>query len=107
MTDFGLSKNNVQGDKDEFTFCGTPEYMAPEIIKKEGHGKAVDWWCLGCLIYELVSGIPPFFNKNRNHMFDKIKHEQPYYPKNWSKKLRSLLPLLLEKDPEVRMNNIA
>ena len=73
--------------------------MAPEIIKKEGHGKAVDWWCLGCLIYELVSGIPPFFNKNRNHMFDKIKHEQPYYPKNWSKKLRSLLPLLLEKDP--------
>ena len=74
-------------------------------MKKDGHGKAVDWWCLGSLMYELVYGIPPFFSKNRNHMFDKIKFDQPDYPKNWSKKLRNLLPLLLEKDPEIRLIN--
>ena len=69
LTDFGLSKTNVLGEKDEFSVCGTPEYLAPEVINKVGHGRAVDWWCLGCLIYELISGLPPFFVKNRNHMF--------------------------------------
>jgi serine/threonine protein kinase len=107
LTDFGLSKNNIIGQKDKFTVCGTPEYMAPEIIKKDGHGKAVDWWCLGCLIYELVYGMPPFFVKNRNHMYDKITQDEPFYPKNWSKKIRSLLPLLLEKNPEIRLANIS
>jgi len=66
LTDFGLSKNNVTGDYDTFSVCGTPEYLAPEVIKKLGHGKPVDWWCFGSLIYELVHGLPPFYSKNRN-----------------------------------------
>jgi serine/threonine protein kinase len=44
------------------------------VIRKEGHGKAVDWWCLGSIIYELVYGLPPFYNKNRNQLFEKIKN---------------------------------
>ena len=66
LTDFGLSKNNITGDYDTFSVCGTPEYLAPEVIKKEGHGKPVDWWCFGSLIYELVHGLPPFYSKNRS-----------------------------------------
>ena len=41
--------------------CGTPEYMAPELLKKEGYSKSIDWWCLGCMIYEMVTGLPPFY----------------------------------------------
>lgn len=66
LTDFGLSKNNILGEFDTFSVCGTPEYLAPEVVKKEGHGKAVDWWCLGSIIYELIHGLPPFYTKNRN-----------------------------------------
>lgn len=61
LTDFGLSKILTK-DESAMSVCGTPEYLAPEIINREGHGKCVDWWCLGCLIYEMVTGYPPFDN---------------------------------------------
>lgn len=51
LTDFGLSRNNLEGEFDAQSMCGTPEYYAPEVVQKQGHGKAVDWWCLGSLIY--------------------------------------------------------
>jgi serum/glucocorticoid-regulated kinase 2 len=65
LTDFGLSKMKVK-DSDAMSIVGTPEYLAPEIILKEGHGKPVDWWCLGSIIFEMASGLPPFYSKNRN-----------------------------------------
>ena len=61
LTDFGLSKTNIEGEYDTHSICGTPEYMAPEVVAQKGHGKAVDWWCLGSLIYEMLTGLPPFF----------------------------------------------
>jgi serine/threonine protein kinase len=73
LTDFGLSRFKLC-EKD-VSVCGTPEYLAPEIILKAGHSKEVDWWCLGCLIYEMVIGIPPFSGKNRNDLFSKIIEE--------------------------------
>jgi serine/threonine protein kinase len=107
LTDFGLSKNGIVGDAERFSVCGTPEYLAPEVIKKEGHGKAVDWWCLGSLIYELIHGLPPFYSSNRNDLFERIKHEDPKMSKDWSVSLKSLLGKLLTKDANERMKNIA
>lgn len=57
LTDFGFAKY-CEGRT--YTLCGTPEYLAPEILLNKGHGKAVDWWCLGILTYEMISGIDPF-----------------------------------------------
>lgn len=65
MTDFGLSKEGIEGDLLAYTICGTPEYLAPEIILNKGHDVAVDYWSLGAIIYEMVSGTTPFFHNDR------------------------------------------
>lgn len=64
IIDYGLAK--MLKDQDESnSFCGTPEYLAPEMIKGEGHDKSVDWWAMGILIYEMLIGVTPFFNRNK------------------------------------------
>lgn len=62
LTDFGLSKQNITDNTGALTVCGTPEYLAPEVLSKKGHGKAVDWWTLGSIIYEMLTGMPPFYS---------------------------------------------
>ena len=74
LTDFGLSKEHLLGLETTNSFCGTPEYLAPEILERNGHTKAVDWWSLGALIYEMLTGWPPFYNKDRKKMFENIKN---------------------------------
>lgn len=65
LADFGLAKFANQSH----TFCGTPEYIAPEMLTGHGYGKTADWWALGVLTYEMLTGIPPFYDKNKNQMF--------------------------------------
>ncbi len=105
ITDFGLSRYNQSKANDAKSICGTPEYLAPEIILKLGYGKAVDWWTLGSIIYEMVVGLPPFYTNDRASLFDKIKFSSPVYPPHLSDKARNLLENLLKKDPAKRLGS--
>eukprot|EP01084_Bolivina_argentea_P235365 396072_1 len=105
ITDFGLSKDSLKGDMITHTFCGTPEYLAPEVLHQQGHGKAVDWWSFGTLLYEMMTGLPPFYNENLNIMYEKILHAPIPLPKYLSKEARSIFLGLLERDPKRRLGS--
>ena len=65
LTDFGLSKEGIMNNSAAKSFCGSPAYLAPEMLKRAGHGKSVDWYLLGVLFYEMVVGIPPYYSNNK------------------------------------------
>mmetsp|Transcript_6961 Transcript_6961/g.10978 ORF Transcript_6961/g.10978 Transcript_6961/m.10978 type:complete len:530 (+) Transcript_6961:66-1655(+) len=95
LTDFGLAK--ISQNEATRTFCGTIEYMAPEILLRNGHGKAVDWWSLGTLLYEMLTGAPPFYSKNRSILQQKIIGSKLHFPPYLSEHAKSLLSGLLNK----------
>ncbi|KAK8806980.1 hypothetical protein WA158_003739 [Blastocystis sp. Blastoise] len=106
LTDFGLSKEGVDSP---FTgaksFCGTPEYLAPEVLNRTGHGKAVDWWSLGALLYEMLTGWPPFYSKDQERLFNKIKKAPLEIPANIPAEASDLLTKLLERDVTKRLGS--
>eukprot|EP00475_Leptophrys_vorax_P001013 TRINITY_DN10531_c0_g1_i1.p1 TRINITY_DN10531_c0_g1~~TRINITY_DN10531_c0_g1_i1.p1 ORF type:complete len:630 (+),score=147.33 TRINITY_DN10531_c0_g1_i1:32-1891(+) len=102
LTDFGLSKDAAV---ESTTFCGTYEYFAPEIINGTGYGKAVDWWALGVLLYELVCGIPPFHANTPPEVYRNIHYAEPKYPAFMSAECRDLIAQLLNKDVESRLGS--
>ena len=105
LTDFGLSKDMVTTANAAKTFCGTPEYLAPEILQNVGHGKAVDWWSLGTLVFEMLTGLPPFYSRNINHMYDKILRAELRCPSYVPHDVTTLISGLLIRDPLKRLGS--
>ena len=104
LTDFGLSKEGIHDTvSGAHSFCGTPEYLAPEILNRGGHGRAVDWWSLGALLYEMLTGLPPFYCKDRSRLFERIRRGTLEFPEDVSPVARDILSKLLERDPHRRM----
>eukprot|EP01059_Diplonema_ambulator_P022372 TRINITY_DN37661_c0_g1_i1.p1 TRINITY_DN37661_c0_g1~~TRINITY_DN37661_c0_g1_i1.p1 ORF type:complete len:479 (+),score=202.67 TRINITY_DN37661_c0_g1_i1:87-1439(+) len=106
ITDFGLAKPGINGKEEAKTFCGTPEYLAPEFLTGGGHGKAVDWWSLGILLYEMITGLPPFYSENVNEMYELILNKKLTFPDGMSAGARDLCSKLLERNPDNRMQTV-
>lgn len=105
LTDFGLCKENI-GDKDTTkTFCGTAEYLAPEVLLGKGYGVAVDWWTLGVLLFELTSGLPPFAGLEVNTMYRKILTESFPFKPYMSPVLCSFIQAVCHKDAKMRLGS--
>ena len=85
--------------------CGTPDYLAPEILRQQGYGKAVDWWALGVLIYEMLVGTPPFYDSSSLKLYDKILICEPHFPSNLDTVAKDLIQKLLVKDPHKRLGS--
>jgi len=106
LTDFGLCKEGLREGQKTNTFCGSPEYLAPEILKYQPYDKAVDWWALGTFIFEMLSGWPPFFDEDHKKMNRMILSEPlAFDPTLFSPHAQSLISGLLERDPAKRLGS--
>lgn len=103
LADFGFAKKLTDRT---WTLCGTPEYLAPEVIQSKGHGKGVDWWALGILIFEMLSGFPPFFDDNPFGIYEKILAAKIDFPRHLDFTVKDLIRKLLVVDRTQRLGNM-
>ena len=110
MADFGLAKIATKNELAN-SFCGTAEYLSPEMLIGSGHDHTVDWWALGILLYEMMVGIPPFFHKNKHRMYFLIKESPVNFPDpvkhgiEMSNNAKDLIKKLLEKSRKKRLGS--
>lgn len=106
LVDFGLAKENIfRPDQGASSMCGTYEYLAPEVIKRVGHGFAVDWWNLGMVLFEMLTGLPPWYVKDRKKLFDRICNKPLQFPNSISQNATGLIMRLLNKNPVLRLGS--
>lgn len=105
LTDFGLSKQGIEDDNSARSMCGTLEYLAPEIANQQGHGKAVDWYSFGACVFEMLTGLPPFYTEDRTKFFERIRAGRLTYPSYVSRGAKDMMKRLLTKDPKRRLGS--
>jgi serum/glucocorticoid-regulated kinase 2 len=106
LTDFGMAQK-LNKDEKAIAFCGTPEYLAPEVLTGEGYDKTADWWSFGILIYEMLYGIPPFYKENIEQMYSLIQKGDVKFTKKIeaTDEVKDLIVKLLNKNPKKRLGN--
>jgi len=103
VSDFGLAREGISRLPDGArSLCGSPAYMAPEVLSGAGHGTAVDYWALGTLLFEMLTGVPPFYHRDPHRMSRAILYDEPAYPRHLKWPARALLRTLLQRDPARR-----
>ncbi|KAE9004991.1 hypothetical protein PR003_g3540 [Phytophthora rubi] len=103
LADFGFAKQNMSPEQRTYSFCGSPEYLSPEMVKKAGHGMETDMWSFGCFIFELLTGTPPFQCDDMQRLFRIIQQGRVWYPPYLSGHALSLLKGLLCVNPASRL----
>ena len=106
LIDFGMAKSNIPDvQKGAQTFCGSVKYLAPEMVRKIGHGQSLDWYLLGVLLYEMIVGVTPYYSSNKDELFDNIVNGKLKLPRNISNDVKSLIIQLLNRNPIKRLGS--
>uniref|UniRef100_A0A8C9Z3K9 Protein kinase C n=1 Tax=Sander lucioperca TaxID=283035 RepID=A0A8C9Z3K9_SANLU len=103
IADFGMCKENMQDESRTSTFCGTPDYIAPEILLGQKYNSSVDWWSFGVLLYEMLIGQSPFHGRDEEELFQSIRTDNPVYPRWLTKDAKDILIKLFVREPEERL----